>query len=669
QSSSIFRSADMSLCQLFLQSDAAYHCIAELGESGNVQFRDLNKGMGASQRRFVGELRRCYELDRKLRYIENEIVIDDVEIHEKTEIIFTPDPNVLNNLEEIIEKIEHELITINNTTKSLKDSHIHLWELSQVIEKVQLMVDDGPNDPDPLDRDDSFVIIDAEEQLIAEDTDRTGAELRQVTGVIPRNRMTAFERLLWRMCSGSVFMRWTDCDDNNALFSGDEEKAVFVLFFTGDRMAQKVDLICRGSPARIYTCPDDPAVRQILQKRNIDKLNVMSEVIGRTLDYRKRVIAAASRSVYEWRIKVLKMKMVYHTLDALYVDITQRYLIAECWIPTEELDDVRTSLMRGSIAAGCFVHPILNEIEPNETPPTHFTVNKFTSGFQNIVDAYGIADYKELNPTPWTIISFPFLFAIMFGDVGHAIIMLVFALYLIFKEKKLIAKKIKDEIIQTFFGGRYIILLMGAFSLYTGFIYNDFYARSINVFGSSWATSANNNSCWNWKGLNGQEEWERQAAERNQSIEIMLDPVYCYDADAGPSLILDPIWDLANNKLNFLNSLKMKSAVILGILQMTLGLFISLGNHIHIRSKADVFFVFVPQLLFLCCIFVYICLQIIVKWIAFTAGPAWIFGRFYPGANCAPNLLIGLINMFMPAVGSSLTMLANEHSATSRRIR
>ena len=38
---------------------------------------------------------------------------------------------------------------------------------------------------------------------------------------------------------------------------------------------------------------------------------------------------------------------------------------------------------------------------------------------------------------PYTIITFPFLFAVMFGDAGHGIIMAAFALLLILFEKKL----------------------------------------------------------------------------------------------------------------------------------------------------------------------------------------------------------------------------------------
>ena len=47
---------------------------------------------------------------------------------------------------------------------------------------------------------------------------------------------------------------------------------------------------------------------------------------------------------------------------------------------------------------------------------------------------------------PFAVISFPFLFSLMFGDAGHGFLMLLFGLFMVLREKQLIAAKIDNEV-------------------------------------------------------------------------------------------------------------------------------------------------------------------------------------------------------------------------------
>ncbi|XP_078393735.1 V-type proton ATPase 116 kDa subunit a 2-like, partial [Cetorhinus maximus] len=97
------------------------------------------------------------------------------------------------------------------------------------------------------------------------------------------------------------------------------------------------------------------------------------------------------------------------------------------------------------------------------------------------------------------------------------------------------------------------------------------------------------------------------------------------------------IWHLANNKLNFLNSFKMKMSVILGIIHMSFGVTLSVFNYVHFKKACFVPLVFLPELTFMLCLFGYLVFLIIYKWIAYTAETS----------REAPSILIHFINMFL----------------------
>lgn len=75
------------------------------------------------------------------------------------------------------------------------------------------------------------------------------------------------------------------------------------------------------------------------------------------------------------------------------------------------------------------------------------------------------------------------------------------------------------------------------------------------------------------------------------------------------------MWSVAQNNLNFVNSLKMKISVIIGVVHMTLGVFIKASNSIYFGKYMDFFFEFIPQLAFLLTLFGYMDFLIIYKWL------------------------------------------------------
>ncbi len=77
----------------------------------------------------------------------------------------------------------------------------------------------------------------------------------------------------------------------------------------------------------------------------------------------------------------------------------------------------------------------------------------------------------------------------------------------------------------------------------------------------------------------------------------------------------DPKWYITNNELQYFNSFKMKFAVIIGVLQMTLGIILKGLNSVYFGSSLDFIFEFVPQIVFLLALFGYMDLLIILKWL------------------------------------------------------
>ncbi|XP_032762632.1 V-type proton ATPase 116 kDa subunit a isoform X1 [Rattus rattus] len=619
---SVFRSEEMCLSQVFLQVEAAYCCVAELGELGLVQFKDLNANVNSFQRKFVNEVRRCESLERILRFLEDEMQ-NEIIIQVPDKDPGTPLPREMITLETTLEKLEGELQEANQSHQALKKSFLELTELKYLLKKTQDFFETETNLGEDFFVEDTSGLL----ELRAMPAFMTG-KLGFTAGVINRERMASFERLLWRVCRGNVYLKFSEMDTllEDPVTKEEIKKNIFIIFYQGEQLRLKIKKICDGFRATIYPCPEHAAERrEMLASVNV-RLEDLITVITQTESHRQRLLQEAASNWHSWVIKVQKMKAVYHVLNMCNIDVTQQCIIAEIWFPVADTRHIKKALEQGMELSGSSMVPIMTEVETKTDPPTFNRTNKFTAGFQNIVDAYGVGSYREINPAPYTIITFPFLFAVMFGDCGHGMVMLMAALWMVLNERHLLAQKSTNEMWNIFFNGRYLILLMGIFSIYTGLIYNDCFSKSFNIFGSSWSVQPMfRNGTWN-------------AHVMEQNPYLQLDPAIpgVYSGNPYPFGI-DPIWNLASNKLTFLNSYKMKMSVILGIVHMIFGVILSVFNHIYFRRTLNIILQFIPEMIFMLSLFGYLVFMIIFKWCRYDAHTS----------QKAPSILIHFIGMFL----------------------
>ncbi|KAL0268783.1 UNVERIFIED_CONTAM: hypothetical protein PYX00_010602 [Menopon gallinae] len=444
-------------------------------------------------------------------------------------------------------------------------------------------------------------------------------QLRITTGVILVEKIKPFEILVWRVCHGVAFLRivhitqtLTDPDTDMSV-----KKAVFVVVCHGDNLHGKILRICEAFHCNLYPSPSSAERNRQKEKIILTGIRDTQQVMEQTEDHRRRVLLVAATSIDKWRLQVLKLKSMYHVMNMLQLDEINEFQTAECWVPQSELRGIREKLNRAAERSSNRNDPIIIvKSHGDEEPPTFNRTNKFTKAFQTLVDSYGVSDYREVNPMPYTVVTFPFLFSVMFGDVGHGAILVLFAAFLVFEEEKL-RRSVSGEIRRILFEGRYVILLMGIFSIYTGLIYNDFFSKSVKLTASSWLVDHN-------------------VSEIRELSKVQLDPVSHF---AGRSYVfgIDPIWQCSENKIIFLNSFKMKMSVILGVLHMFFGMVLGAGNHLHFRRYYNIYAELVPEMIYFVCLFAYLAFLILAKWVAY--GPL--------EADCAPNILITFMDMVM----------------------
>ena len=608
-----------------IPKESANEILFALGKLKNaIEFEDLTKNDIEAKKSFGDMIKRCDEMKKKIDDFIQICKEFQVPLN-KNNTFYDLNSRLSLDMQNRDKKfgstyfdlVESEILKNSRKISDLVDSHeqmrenlIILIEKKHVLEKASELIRDSL----PLG---NFSDSDSNEDGILPSIN---SNLVLMAGTVPTENEMKLKRMIFRISRGNAtsnfYNLYIDKDeyiytstvrqrgfsianmsDKNPIVHNIEllnnmnnEKKIFSVVFPGSSenvLLKKILKACEIFQASRYSVPKSSKIREELDALNADihDKKAMLQSIERTLnDLLKELNKFQEINGYKYLIYKIyfeQQRLIYTNLGKCI--LRENFVDGRVWIPQNKLDLIEQTLNNLFKDKENKINASLTDIEnePNINPPTLIITNEFTSVPQMIVDTYGTPRYKEINPGYFTIITFPFLFGVMFGDIGHSLFLLCLSIYLFIQNKSL--SKSSNSMVQVLAQSRYFILLMGFFALYCGLLYNDF--LSVPVYFSS---------CYNKFGKSG------------EYLDKKKDCKYKFG--------VDPVWIISNNELTFVNSLKMKFSVIIGVFQMSMGIVLKGLNAIYDKNLVDCLFVFIPQLIFMLILFGYMDALIFLKW-------------------------------------------------------
>ena len=600
-----------------------------------LQFIDLNKNDIEGKKNFSPMINRCENLQQIIDKIEQFCIqfrikinnysnINDFENNLKTDQDLRQVRNsdyfdILEN--EIFEKNKKIQEIIDSYNKLKEDLNIDI-EKREVYEKYLSLIKEEKlfNEGD--------INMDLEEEQSLNNYSYISnkyfkSKLLFIMGVVNAENELKMKRMIFRISRGTAFANFSDINqnaesllnvnnnNNNTKKTFKISKKIFIIFYPSDGkefLRNKLIKICDLFNCSIYQ-PDgtqneikniiNEIKQEIKEKKNIIKYT-KNQIIEQLFELSGNDKKKGKISLY--KIYFEKMKNLYSNLNKCI--LRENFIDGEVWIISKNYDLLKQTLNKVNESLSS-IGIFIDLHEANLKKPTYLIKNEFINSFQDIVNSYGIPRYQEINPGYFNIIFFPFLFGIMFGDIGHGLILLLIGIYIFYYCDKI--KKSNDSIFKDAIQYKYLIIFMGFSSFYCGFMYNDFIGNPFPIF----------NSCYD--NINN---------KTNINVYRNNDCVY--------PIGIDSKWYSSVNELSFINSLKMKLSVIYGISIMILGIILKGLNDLFFYDFLSFLFEFIPQIIFMSLLFGYMNILIYIKW-----------NKNWEDTSKAPSIISQMINIIL----------------------
>jgi V/A-type H+-transporting ATPase subunit I len=156
-----------------------------------------------------------------------------------------------------------------------------------------------------------------------------------------------------------------------------------------------------------------------------------------------------------------------------YFSYTRNTTLFSGWVPADKSDEVSEAIYSSS-EGQCVIEWTKADVMPRSEIPVAVSSPRAMLPFAKMVSNYGTPEYGSVNPTPFVMVAYLAMFALMFADVGQGFVLLVFGLLMMLSYKKnplkkdgLISRNISELLV--YLGGASIIggVLFGSYFGFT----------------------------------------------------------------------------------------------------------------------------------------------------------------------------------------------------------